>query len=88
MQLQQWILLAAGLVVIFLGVCLMAYSVRAKRAFAGAEEPESGWAQVISALAGLLKAVGNFIGANAAARVGFLLIVVGFVLLYFAFRVA
>lgn len=85
MRLQQWILLFAGLVIIFGGVCLMAYSVVAKRAFAGArKQTGSKTAEIINALAGLLKGFGDFIGANQAGRVGFVLVLVGFGLLYLA----
>lgn len=40
MPLQQWILLIAGLVVFFVGVCLMAYAALAKRAHAEAKAKE------------------------------------------------
>jgi hypothetical protein len=89
MQLQQWILFLAGLVVIFVGVCLMAYGALAKRAFAGKEtKKESKIAQIIRALAVLVKALGDYLGANIASKVGLLLIVVGLLMIYFSFRIA
>lgn len=88
MPLQQWILLIAGLVVLFVGICLMAYGALAKRAYAGPRAKKSGGAtaDIIRALADLLKVVGDYLGANAATRVGFLFIAAGFLLIYFALR--
>jgi hypothetical protein len=88
MQVQQWILFFAGLVVIFIGVCLMAYSVAAKRAFAGTKPRQNSVAQIIDALGGILKILGDWFGANMAGKVGFVLILCGFGLLYFSFRIA
>jgi|HubBroStandDraft_1064217.scaffolds.fasta_scaffold530447_1 hypothetical protein len=88
MQVQQWILFFAGLAVIFVGVCLMAYSVAAKRAFAGAKTKQNSVAQIIDALGGILKIIGDWFGANMAAKVGFILVLLGFGLLYVCFRVA
>jgi len=88
MQLQQWILLVAGLVVILVGVCLMAYSATSKRAFAGKKINENGVAQIINALGGILKILGDWLGANNAGKVGLILILCGFGLLYFSFRIA
>ncbi len=88
MQLQQWILLTAGLVVILVGVSLMAYSVTAKRAFAGAAEKKNSIAQIIDSIGGVLKILGDWLGANMAGKVGFILILCGFALLYFSLRIA
>ena len=88
MQAQQWILFFAGLAVIFIGVCLMAYSVAAKRVFAGTKTKENSVAQIIDALGGILKILGDWFGANMAAKVGFILILCGFGLLYVSFRIA
>jgi hypothetical protein len=88
MRIEQWILFFAGLAVIFVGVCLMAYSVAAKGAFAGKKTKESSVAQIIEALGGILKILGDWFGANMAGKVGFVLILCGFGLLYFSFRIA
>jgi hypothetical protein len=84
MQPQQWILLIAGLLIILVGVSLMAYSVIAKRAMAGKAGATKGSAieGILRALANLIKVVGDFLGANMAGKVGFLVVIVGFGLLY------
>jgi len=87
MRLQQWIVFIAGLVVILVGVCLMAYSAATKGAFAGDETKKNWIAETIDSVGGVLKILGDWLGSNMAGKVGFILILVGFGLLYFSIRI-
>jgi hypothetical protein len=85
MQLQQWILFGVALVIILLGAALMIYGAVARRARVGKDTSEI--AQILKAIAEVVKAVGDIFGANLAAKVGFVLVVCGFGLLVLLFTI-
>jgi predicted transporter len=84
MSTPRWILLISGLIVLYVGVGLMAYGALQKRARAGRE---SGIAQILKAIAGLVHAFGKYLGASLASKVGFILILLGLFLIFAPFYI-
>jgi hypothetical protein len=85
-NIQQWILFGLGVISLILGIGLMAYGALQKRATAG-EGQEDRYAQILKALATLVKALGDYFGANLASKIGFMLAVFGFILIFGPFYV-
>jgi len=85
-NIQQWILFGLGVISLILGMGLMAYGALQKRVIAG-EGQEDRYAQILKALASLVKALGDYFGASLASKVGFMLAIIGFALIFGPFYV-
>ena len=85
-NIQQWVLFGSGLIALYLGIGLMAYGALQKRAIAG-EGQEDRYAQILKALAAVVKAFGDYFGTSLASKVGFVLAVIGLALIFGSFYV-
>ena len=81
-NIRQWILFGSGLLSLYLGIGLMAYGALQKRTIAGEKGQEDRYAQILKALAAVVKAFGDYFGASLASKVGFVLAVIGLILIF------
>jgi hypothetical protein len=85
-NIQQLALFVSGMLSLYVGIGLMAYGALQKRTFAG-ENQEDRYAQILKALAALVKAFGDYLGDSLASKVGLLLAVIGLILIFGPFYI-